>query len=100
MNFSLEKNNIYTFKLITGEEIVAKVVSDDEGIVTVNQPIQTVVSQQGLQMVPSLFSANQEKDVTINKNSIGMIAVPREDVTTSYVEATTGISLGNQILTE
>lgn len=100
MKISLEKNNVYTFKFITGEEIVAKVIEDEDSLVTINSPIQTVVSQQGLQMVPSLFSANQDKNVTINKSSICMIATPRDDVSSSYVEATTGIALGTQILTE
>ncbi len=100
MNLQLDKNSLYTFKFITGEEIVAKVLSDDGDTIQVTQPIQTVVSQQGLQMVPSLFSSDQDKEVTINKTSICMIAAPRDDVSTSYLEATTGIDLSKQILTE
>ena len=99
--FKLEKNDIYTLKLITGEEIVAKVKEDDgSDTLIVTSPISTVVSQQGLQMVPTLFSANQDKSVTINKSSIAMVASPRDDVCASYVEATTGISMNTQILTE
>jgi hypothetical protein len=51
-----------------------------------------VVSQQGLQLMPGLFTNNNEKTVTINKSNCVMIGSTREDVRTNWIEATTGIS--------
>ena len=96
----LEINEIYVFKLVTGEELVAKVIESDTGTITIKQPISCVISPQGLQMMPSLFSANVDKNVQLNISSCAMVSDPREDVRNSYVQATTGIApISKQIIT-
>jgi hypothetical protein len=65
----------------------------------IKQPICCVVSPQGLQMMPSLFSSNIDKTVRLNNSSWAMVAETREDVANSYIQATTGIAVGKQILT-
>lgn len=90
----LEPNNIYTIKLTTGEEVVARYVSENtsEGYITIEHPILTVLSPQGLQMMPGLFSANLDQPVRLNNNSWVLIAECREDVSNSWIQATTGIA--------
>jgi hypothetical protein len=87
----LQTDEIYTFKLISGEEITAKVVGKPGATVEIKQPISMVLGPQGLQMMPSLFSANADKNVHINTASIAMAAETREDVRAKYIEAVTGI---------
>jgi len=88
----LEKNEIYTIKLASGEEIVTKIIEETDDVLEVDQPIMVVVSQQGLQLMPGLFTNNNEKTVTINKGSCVMVGPTREDVRTNWIEATTGIT--------
>ena len=93
-------NEVYTFKLITGEEIVAKLVSQDDHAMTIDHPILCVLSPQGLQMMPGLFSANMDKSVRLNRSSWAMIAETRDDVRNSWIQATTGIApVSKQIIT-
>ena len=87
----LQLNEIYTFKLISGEEITAKVFNKTSDSLEVAQPISMVLGPQGLQMMPCLFSSNPDKNVHINTASIALIGETREDVRAKYVEATTGI---------
>jgi hypothetical protein len=87
----LTPGEIYTFKLVSGEEITAKIFKNTDGIFEVTQPISMVLGPQGLQMMPSLFSSNPEKNVYINTVNIAMAAETREDVRAKYIEATTGI---------
>lgn len=99
---TLENNTIYTFKLTTGEEVVARLVEQnhDEGYITIFHPILTVLSPQGLQMMPGLFSADLSTDVRLNTGSWVMIGQTREDVRNSWIEATTGIKpVSKQIIT-
>jgi hypothetical protein len=42
-------------------------------------------------MIMSLFTANPDKTVTLNKTQVSLIAPSREEVCDSYLEATTGI---------
>jgi hypothetical protein len=87
----LQLNEIYTFKLISGEEITAKIYNKTSDTIEVAQPISMVLGPQGLQMMPCLFSSNSDKNVHINTASIALSAETREDVRAKYIEATTGI---------
>ncbi len=99
MNFA--SGEIYTLKLVSGEEITAKILNSFADCIEVQQPISMVLGPQGLQMMPSLFSANQDKTVHINTATIVMQAETREDVKAKYIEATTGIATppARQIIT-
>lgn len=88
----LEINQIYTFKLVSGEEITTKVLAKHADTIEIAQPISMVLGPQGLQMMPSLFSSNHDKNAHINTCSIAMVAETREDVRAKYIEATTGIA--------
>jgi hypothetical protein len=97
---NLELNTIYTFKLNTGEELVAKLLEVTPDHMVIEHPILTVLSPQGLQMMPGLFSANMDKTVRLNNSSWAMIAETRDDVRDSWIQATTGIApVRKQIIT-
>lgn len=89
----LENDTIYTFKLTTGEEIVARLVAQNpsDNYAIIAHPIMIVPGPQGLQMVPGLFSADLTQDVRLNNNNWVMVAQARGDVRDSWIEATTGI---------
>lgn len=91
MNF--EKDTVYTIKLNSGEELVAKVVEVEFGRLSVSKPVSMAPGPQGLQLVPSLFSSSPDKNVDINISSISMSVVTRDDVKNAYIEATTGLDL-------
>jgi hypothetical protein len=96
----LETNNIYTFKLNTGEELIARVAEIAADHMIIEHPILTVISQQGLQMMPGLFSADLDQNVRLNNASWAMIAETRQDVRDSWIQATTGIApVRKQIIT-
>lgn len=98
---SLKHEEIYTFKLINGEELVAKIWQKFVDYYEIQQPISMILGPQGLQMMPSLFSANPDKNVLLNISSIAMACEPRDDVRAKYIEATTGLVTppGKQIIT-
>ena len=96
----LETNNIYTVKLNTGEELIARIVEIAPDHMIIEHPILTVISQQGLQMMPGLFSADLGQNVRLNNASWAMIAETRQDVRDSWIQATTGIApVRKQIIT-
>ena len=97
---NIEKDKVYTFKLVSGEELVAKVIEVFDDYLVIYHPISTILGQQGLQMMPSLFISNVDKNVRLNTSSYAMVAEPREDVSDKYLEATTGITpIRKQIIT-
>jgi hypothetical protein len=89
MNLTI--NTIYTFKLASGEELVAKITAINPDHLVIDHPIVTVLSPQGLQMMPALFSADLQQSVRLNNHSWVLVAEARDDVRNSWIEATTGI---------
>ena len=85
--------DVVSFKLTNGEEILAKIVASDMSTYTISKPVTIMAQQQGLQFVQGFFTANQDKNITLNKSAVIMTAVPAEEVVKSYTEATTGIAL-------
>jgi hypothetical protein len=90
---NISQDQVYTFKVMSGEEFVAKIVKIDEGVIVIKQPVSTGVTPQGLQMMPSLLTANLDREVLLYTTGIVMISETREDVQTSYIKATTGIDI-------
>ena len=88
---SIETGKTYTLRMGYGEEIVAKITAVGTDTYTMTKPLSVVPGQQGIQLMNSLFTADPEQEVTVNKSSVAMIAPVREDVGDSYLEATTGI---------
>jgi len=87
----LELDQIYTMKIANGDEIVAKITAEDDATYTISRPLTVVPGREGIQMIFSLFTANPDKTVTINKAQISLLAASRDEVQDSYTEATTGI---------
>jgi len=96
----IEPNQIYSIKLNNGDELVTKITDIGPDHMLMEHPILCVLSPQGLQMMPGLFSANLEKPVRLNNGSWALIAECRDDVRNSWIQATTGIApVSKQIIT-
>jgi hypothetical protein len=87
----IELDQVYTMKIANGDEIVAKITAEDDATYTISRPLTVVPGREGIQMIFALFTANPDKSVTINKSQVSLMAVSRDEVQDSYVEATTGI---------
>ena len=92
---SLVSGAVYTFKFTSGEEMVARVVSYETSYNTieVSAPVSIAPGPQGMGLVPSMFTADASKNITINSNSIAMYAETEDSVCMKYVEAVTGIKV-------
>ena len=54
----IEKDLIYTIKIANGDEVVTKVVDiDEDGNYIISKPLTVIPTQQGIQMMVSLFTA-------------------------------------------
>ena len=83
--------DIVCFKLSTGDEIVAKIVSADADGYTVNRPCTVIPSQQGLGLMQSLISADINNNVEIKKIHVIMHGPVIKDIENHYIRTTTGI---------
>lgn len=89
----LTENEVYTFKLNSGEELIAKVISSHDGYIIISEPVSVAPGPQGMGLMPSLFTANLNSEVRLNTSSVSVSALTDDNVKVKYLEATTGIKI-------
>ena len=89
----IKENEIYTFKLASGEEMVAKVLKVEGQFVDISEPVSIAPNAQGLGMVPSLFTSEMNGAFRLNTNTVSMYAETNDAIKVKYIEATTGIKV-------
>jgi hypothetical protein len=96
MNISL--NEIYSIKLMSGEELVGKVTHRDAitGSLTLNHPLSVAPGPHGMGLMPALFTAEPDGSIELNTSAITMYAVTADQVRIKYIEATTGITTASK----
>ena len=90
-NKSYDAGDIVSFKLVNGDEIVAKVVEEDMMSFRVNRPCTLIPSAQGLGFMQSMFAADINKDIELRKDHIMMHAPVIKQMSDHYIQTTTGI---------
>jgi len=86
-----QEGDIVSFKLATGDEIVAKIVSSDAGSFEISKPCTVMPSPQGMGLIQSLFTADSDVNVTLQKNHVIMHAPSIDQMQKHYIKTTTGI---------
>jgi hypothetical protein len=93
MQIALPPNQVYTFKLNSGEELIAKVRQSGGEFIELEEPVSIAPTQQGMQMIPSVFTAEPKGIFRLNTNSIAIYAETDDSIKMKYLEATTGIKV-------
>lgn len=90
----MEAGKVYTFKLNSGEEVIAKVSElMSEQYVGLTDPVSVAPGPQGMGLVPSMFTADPDKPIKLNMNCVAIHGLTDESVRIKYIEATTGIQV-------
>jgi hypothetical protein len=90
----ITEGTVYTFKFNSGEEMIGKVKTlAQNNYIEVEEPLSVAPNQHGMGLIPSLFTADPDKNVMININSIAMYCEAEDSIKMKYLEATTGIKV-------
>lgn len=92
--YGFNEGVVYTFKFNSGEEMVGKVVGLlQNDYLEVSEPLSVAPNAKGMGLIPSLFTADPDKNVKINTKSISMYCEAEDSIKMKYLEATTGIQV-------
>ena len=91
INKGYEAGDILCFKLVTGEEVVAKFVEGNNDGYVVNRPCTAIPSQQGLGLMQSLICADINSNITLKYDHVIMHGHVITDIENHYIRTTTGI---------
>lgn len=89
------EGDIVTFKVVNGDEIIAKVVSENIDSYEIENPATVIPSQQGLGLLSSLFTANPQLKTRLLKSHIMLDALTVNPWTNHYIQATTGVEIAS-----
>lgn len=95
---NFQEGEIYTFKLGSGEELIAKVTACHIGQVILSNPLSVAPNPQGMGLIPGLFTAERDKPVTLNTGGVTMWCETDDTIRSKYIEATTGIATASKKL--
>jgi len=98
-NKTLAQNDVATLRLITGEEVIGKVVSVNDKEIVITRPVVIQMqmlsqSQAGLGFVPFVVSIDEGDKFLFTFDKL--ICAPlktRKDVATNYLQATSKIAI-------
>lgn len=91
INKGYSVGDIVSFKLVNGDEIVAKIAESDGDNWKVERPCTVVPSQQGIGLMQSLFSADLNTPIEIRREHVMMHAPVVSQLESHYIQTTTGI---------
>ena len=85
------KDTVVSFKIVNGDELVAKIVEETHDSFVINKPTTVMPSQQGLGLIQSLFTSDVNKSITLDKRHVMMHSPTIKDIENHYIKTTTGI---------
>lgn len=90
----IEADDIVGFKILTGEEIIGKVVEVTDTDLVIEKPCTLGMSQNGqLALSPASYMADMEKPVTYRLSSVAAWFAPHSELEAGYRTATGGIQV-------
>lgn len=84
---------VVTFKLTSGEELVAKLVEDSVAYYKLSRPMVIGMGQSGPGLMPYLFTVHPDKEVKLNKSAVAMAEATDKQFADQFIQSTTGIKL-------
>ena len=79
--------NVKLIRVVTGEEIVAEVVSETDDTITVQNALVVLPTNTGVGFAPwATVVSKDEPEITVSRNHLVYVAEVQEDVASKYKE--------------
>lgn len=87
------EGEVITFKLTSGEEIVAKLVEDGPAYYKLSRPMVIGMGAQGPGLMPYLFTIHPDKEIRLAKGTVTVAEATDEQFAKQFLQSTSGIQL-------
>ena len=88
-----KEGDTVSFKLSSGEEIVARLEKEDAKTYTVKKPMVLVAQAEGLGLAPFMFSVSPDAKFNIQLTSVSCVAKTESDIAKQYTSSTSSIQM-------
>ena len=82
-----------SFKLNSGEEIVARLDAEEPGTYTLRKPMTLIAQQDGLGLAPFMFSVSPDAKFNITVSSVSCVAKTAPEIAKQYTSQTSSIQM-------
>lgn len=87
------EGEVITFKLTSGEEIVAKLVEEGAAFYKLSRPMVIGMGAQGPGLMPYLFTIHPDKEIKLSKGTVTVAEATDEQFAKQFLQSTSGIQL-------
>ena len=88
-----DKDTLVSFKLVNGDEVIAKIVDETAAEFVVSKPMIVVPSQQGIGLMQSLFTSDLNKSIHLDKRHVMLHSQTSGELVNHYLETTSGFTI-------
>ena len=88
-----KNGDVVTVKTSGGEEIIARLIGEENGILTVGKPMTAVVHEQGIGMIPYLMTVSPNTNVKLNRSGLSVVAKTAKQIADEYTRQTSNLSI-------
>jgi hypothetical protein len=89
----IKDGDIVSFKLSSGEEIVARLQTQDTKSYTLLKPMVLIMQQQGMGLAPFMFSVSPDAKFNLQASSVSCIAKTEDEIAKQYTATTSNIQM-------
>ena len=84
---------VVTFKLSSGEELVAKLTGETDSHYKLSKPMVIGMGAKGPGLMPYLFTVHPDKEVKLQKSTVTVAEATDEAFAKQFLQTTSGIQL-------
>jgi len=88
----LNTTDVFTIKLISKEELVTRITEHNDQEICLRKPMCMIQTQTGVGMLPWALTSGS-LDLWINVEHIMTIVKTNQEVASSYIQSTTGLTI-------
>ena len=94
ITFNYSNGDVVTFKLMSGEELISRVIEDRTETYILNKPMTLINTPNGgLGMMPIPISGNPQEPIVLNKHAVAIHSKCESELASQYLEKTTGLTI-------
>lgn len=92
INKGITAGEVVSIKLISGEEIIARLEEENTDAIKINRPMSVSITPSGLGMMPFMFLGASD-NLSIKQSHVITMSTAKKEASDQYIQGTTGIKL-------
>lgn len=88
-----DRDTLVSFKLVNGDELIAKIVEETTDEFIISKPMLVVPSREGIGLMQGLFTSELNKNIHLDKRHVMLHSQTSGELVNHYLETTSGFTI-------